>query len=97
MKKTFFSSTIYESNPERIVYNENFADYTVVFKVINGFNLKEQNIIKDTLKIITYKRDSNKFDTETRVNSYTLHNEYSFNKIVYHNEDEIKVSIKYRT
>lgn len=40
MKKTFFSSTIYARNQERIIYNKDFVNITVVFEVTNWFKLK---------------------------------------------------------
>jgi hypothetical protein len=56
MCETFFSSTIYESNPERIICIENKSDMTILFKVTNGYTLKTPRKTDKTLEIISYKK-----------------------------------------
>ena len=56
MCETFFSSTIYESNPERIICIENKSDMTIQFKVTNGYTLKTPRKTDKTLEIISFKK-----------------------------------------
>ncbi len=94
MCETFFSSTIYESNPERIICIENKSDMTILFKVTNGYTLKTPRKTDKTLEIISFKKNSDEIEMETSVNKYTLYNEYGFFSFIYYNENEIKVAIQ---
>lgn len=94
MCETFFSSTIYENNPDRIIYIENKPDMTILFKVINGYTLKTPRITDKTLEIISFKKNSDEIEMETSINKYTLYKEYKFFSFIYYNDNEIKVAIE---